>query len=95
MRSWSARVLKEEQRARAERHAQDERRASRRCALELGCVDEAALLKSLSAHYETHFVSTEQLAKAEIDKPALAMIPKRLAEKFGVCPVIFDPATAR
>jgi response regulator RpfG family c-di-GMP phosphodiesterase len=84
-------VLTAEQRARAERHAQDEKSRVEESAIELGYVEEVQLLKALSAHYETQFVSTAQLAKAAIDKPTLAMIPRRVAEMLGVFPVIFDP----
>jgi response regulator RpfG family c-di-GMP phosphodiesterase len=86
-------VLTDEQRDRAERQAQDDKTRVEESAIELGFVEEGPLLKALSAHYETQFVSTAQLARAAIDKPTLAMIPKRVAEMFSVFPVIFDPAT--
>ena len=52
---------------------------------------EAALLKALSALYQTHFVSAEKLAKADIPKATVQMIPHRVAETLGVFPVVFDP----
>ncbi|MEZ4262028.1 MAG: DUF4388 domain-containing protein [Polyangiaceae bacterium] len=52
---------------------------------------EADLLKALSAIYQTHFVSTERLAKAEIPRATLLTIPRKVAEKLGVFPVTFDP----
>jgi response regulator RpfG family c-di-GMP phosphodiesterase len=86
-------VLTAEQQARAERHAQDEKMRVEEAVLDLGYAEEGAMLKALSAYYETQFVSTAQLAKAAIDKPTLAMIPKKVAEMLAVFPVIFDPAT--
>jgi response regulator RpfG family c-di-GMP phosphodiesterase len=55
---------------------------------------EADLLKALSAIYQTHFVSTERLAKAEIPRATLLTIPRKVAEKLGVFPVTFDPAAS-
>jgi response regulator RpfG family c-di-GMP phosphodiesterase len=58
--------------------------------LQLGLLAEADLLKSLSAHYRVHFISSEKLAKAEVSRALLDMIPQRFAEKIGLCPVVFD-----
>ncbi|MDP9000743.1 MAG: response regulator, partial [Myxococcota bacterium] len=58
--------------------------------LQLGLVSEANLLKSLSAQYKVHFISSEKLAKAEVARAVLEMIPQRFAEETGVCPVVFD-----
>jgi hypothetical protein len=48
------------------------------------------MLKSLSAHYQVHFISAEKLSKADVARVLLSMIPQRFAEKIGVCPVVFD-----
>jgi response regulator RpfG family c-di-GMP phosphodiesterase len=61
--------------------------------LELGLVGEPALLKSLSARYHAHFISSEKLAKADLGRAVLDMIPMKFAEKVGVCPIMFDPQT--
>jgi len=53
-------------------------------------MSEAELLKALSAVYRTHFVSTERLAKADIPRATVQMIPRRVAETLGVFPVLFD-----
>ena len=58
--------------------------------LELGLASEAAMLRALSAHYQVHFVSSEKLAKAEVNRALIDMIPQRFAEKLGLCPVVFD-----
>jgi response regulator RpfG family c-di-GMP phosphodiesterase len=58
--------------------------------LELGLVTEADMLKSLAADYQVYFISSEKLAKAEVARALLDMIPLKFAEKIGVCPVVFD-----
>ncbi|HET9956352.1 MAG TPA: HD domain-containing phosphohydrolase [Polyangiaceae bacterium] len=62
--------------------------------LELGVLEEAALLKYLAALHRTRFVSTEKLAKAEIDRLTLDKVPKKLAERDCVFPVLYDPQAA-
>ncbi|HVY26337.1 MAG TPA: HD domain-containing phosphohydrolase [Polyangiaceae bacterium] len=62
--------------------------------LELKAIDEAALLKYLAALHKTRFVSTEKLAKADIDRITLDKVPKKLAERDTVFPVLYDPQTA-
>jgi response regulator RpfG family c-di-GMP phosphodiesterase len=61
--------------------------------LELGAASEADLLRCLSAQYQVHFISSEKLAKAEVSRALLTMIPQRFAEKIGMCPVVFDAKT--
>src|SRR3954462_2351921 len=62
--------------------------------LELKALDEAALLKYLAALHKTRFVSTEKLAKADIDRITLDKVPKKLAERDTVFPVLYDAQTA-
>jgi hypothetical protein len=84
------RVVKADQ---AERAIAESRASSERIEevlLDLGMVSEADLLKSLSAHYQVHFISAEKLSKADVARVLLNMIPQRFAEKIGVCPVVFD-----
>jgi response regulator RpfG family c-di-GMP phosphodiesterase len=61
--------------------------------IQLGLIDEAKLLKSLAAHYQVYFVSTEKLSKAEPSRQTLALIPQRFAETSNICPIQFDAAT--
>jgi response regulator RpfG family c-di-GMP phosphodiesterase len=61
--------------------------------LELELVQEAGLLKALAMEYKVHFISTERLAKADIPRALVNMIPQRFAEKVGACPVVFDAKT--
>jgi response regulator RpfG family c-di-GMP phosphodiesterase len=57
-------------------------------------LSETDLLKALSGIYRTHFVSAEKLAKADIPRATVQMIPRRVAETLGVFPVLFDQQTS-
>ena len=59
--------------------------------MDLAILDEADLLKHLAAHHKTRFVTTDGLQRAVVPRATLEMIPRRVAETFGVCPVMFDP----
>jgi response regulator RpfG family c-di-GMP phosphodiesterase len=61
--------------------------------LEVNALDEAALLKFIAGVHRTRFVSTEKLSKADIDRATIDRVPKKLAEKHGMCPVMWDPKT--
>ena len=61
--------------------------------LDVGVLDEAALLKLLAARYGTRFVSTPRLAKAGVPLRALELVTRELAERFRVAPVVFDQRT--
>jgi response regulator RpfG family c-di-GMP phosphodiesterase len=61
--------------------------------IETGVMDEPSLLAWLAAVYQTRFVSTEKLSRAEIDRGALGLVPRELAERASVFPVVYDPAT--
>jgi response regulator RpfG family c-di-GMP phosphodiesterase len=62
--------------------------------LEVKAIDEVALLKHLATVHKTRFVSTDKLSKAEIDPNTLSKVPRKLAEKSNVFPVMYDPATS-
>jgi response regulator RpfG family c-di-GMP phosphodiesterase len=62
--------------------------------LEMKAIDEAALLKYLASLYRTRFVSTEKLAKADIDRITLDRVPRKLAERDLIFPVLYDAANA-
>jgi response regulator RpfG family c-di-GMP phosphodiesterase len=62
--------------------------------LEVKAIDEVALLKHLASVHKTRFVSTEKLAKAEIDPNTLAKVPRKLAERANVFPVLYDAQTS-
>ncbi len=59
--------------------------------VETGVMEEGPLLKWIAALFQTRFVSTEKLAKADIDRSTLGLVPRALAEKLLVFPVVFDP----
>ena len=58
--------------------------------LESNAIDELALLKYLAALHKTRFVSTEKLSKADIDRLTLDKVPKKLAERDNIFPVLYD-----
>jgi response regulator RpfG family c-di-GMP phosphodiesterase len=58
--------------------------------LELGLVSEPELLKALSAHYKTRFITTEKLAKADIPRTLLDIVPRKVAERYAAFPVLYD-----
>lgn len=62
--------------------------------LDTGAMDEPRLLKYLAHLHRTRFVSTEKLAKAEIDRAILEKIPRKLAEQRTIFPVLFDSKTS-
>jgi len=61
--------------------------------VETGVLDEASLLAWLANIYQTRFVSTEKLARAEIDRATLALVPRELAERASLFPVMYDAST--
>ena len=62
--------------------------------LETGALGEADLLKFLANTYRTRFVTTEKLAKAQIDRATLDKVPKKVAEQFTAFPVMYDGQTS-
>ncbi len=58
--------------------------------LEIKAMDEARLLKYLAGLHRTRFVSTEKLGKAEIERATLDKVPKKLAERECLFPVLYD-----
>jgi response regulator RpfG family c-di-GMP phosphodiesterase len=87
-------LLTNDQHTQALAHAAQDRVRVEEAILDLGMLTEAVLLKALSAHFQTQFVSSEKLAKTNVDKPTLAMIPREAAEALGLFPVMFDPKTS-
>ena len=56
-------------------------------------LSEPDLLKYLASVHKTRFVSTEKLAKADIDRSTLERVPRKLVERLNVVPVLFDSQT--
>ncbi|RKH73221.1 HD domain-containing phosphohydrolase [Corallococcus aberystwythensis] len=61
------------------------------CLVELGLLQEAALLRLLANEFQTRFVTADKLAKARIDTKVLDKLPVRLAEAQNVLPLAVDP----
>jgi HD-GYP domain-containing protein (c-di-GMP phosphodiesterase class II) len=61
------------------------------CLVELGLLQETALLRFLAAEFNTRFVSAEKLAKAKLPSEVLDKLPVRLAEAQTVLPLAYDP----
>ena len=61
--------------------------------IETGTLDEPGLLAFLAALYQARFVATDKLARAEIERNVLNLIPRELAERACVFPVLFDAST--
>lgn len=61
--------------------------------LDLKFLEEVVLLKYLASLHKTRFVSTEKLAKADIDRLTLDKVPKKLAERELIFPVLYDSAS--
>ena len=62
--------------------------------LDTNSLDEATLLKFLANLHKTRFVSTEKLSKADIDKFTLDKVPKKIAERDSIFPVLWDQKNA-
>ncbi|RKH65603.1 HD domain-containing phosphohydrolase [Corallococcus llansteffanensis] len=61
------------------------------CLVELGLLQEAALLRLLANEFQTRFVTADKLAKVRIDTKVLDKLPVRLAEAQNVLPLAIDP----
>lgn len=88
-----ARVLSRQQHDRVVAVVQQTQERAEEVLLDSEMLGEADLLKALSGVYRTHFVSTEKLARADIPRATVQMIPRRVAETLGVFPVLFDRNT--
>lgn len=60
------------------------------CLVELGLIQEIAILRFLAAELKTRFVSGEKLALAKIDASVLERVPVRMAEKENFFPLAVD-----
>ncbi len=71
-------------------HAQRTGQRIEEALIDSGVIAESDLLKLLAAQYQSRFVSTARLAKADIDRRTLELVPHKLAERLQVFPVVFD-----
>jgi response regulator RpfG family c-di-GMP phosphodiesterase len=56
----------------------------------MGYLGEADLLKFQANFYKTQFISTQKLANAPIEKGLLKLVPRKLAERLTVFPILFN-----
>jgi response regulator RpfG family c-di-GMP phosphodiesterase len=61
--------------------------------LDRGILDEPQILRFLATENQTRFVSTDKLAKANIDRAVLQRVPHKFAEQRTVFPIMYDAAT--
>lgn len=61
------------------------------CLVELGLLQETALLRFLATEFKTRFVSAEKLSKAKIPPEVLDKVPVRMAEAQDFLPIALDP----
>ncbi len=62
--------------------------------VDAGAMAEYDLLKYLAKSYRTRFVVTSKLARVDLDRALLELVPRKVAEELVVFPVLFDPATS-
>ncbi|MCA9536935.1 MAG: DUF4388 domain-containing protein [Myxococcales bacterium] len=74
-------------------HAQRHAERVEEAVVELGVVSEADLLRTVAEMVRTQFVSTEKLAKAQVSRSLIEMVPRRVAERLGAFPILFDRKT--
>lgn len=58
--------------------------------IDCGFISEQDLLKYVSTHHGTRFVSTQKLYGAQIEPRLLALVPRKLAEQHIAFPVMYD-----
>jgi len=61
--------------------------------VQLGVIAEAELLKRLASWYQTQFVTTEKLARANIDRAVTQILPLAFVERTQVLPIRHDRRT--
>ncbi len=83
-------IISTEQRERALQVVQTMEERLEEALIEIHATDEATLLKYLATLHKTRFVSTDKLAKADIDRFTLDKVPRKLAEHHVVFPVLYD-----
>jgi response regulator RpfG family c-di-GMP phosphodiesterase len=53
-------------------------------------LSEPDLLRLVSTMHNTKFISTEKLYRAQIDARIIGLVPRKLADLYGLMPVMFD-----
>ncbi|MEM9730682.1 MAG: HD domain-containing phosphohydrolase [Myxococcota bacterium] len=71
-------------------HAQRTQSTAEEAMLQLGYIEENALLKYIATLYQTRYVSSDKLSKAGVDASLLRQVPRKLAKRLTACPILFD-----
>lgn len=61
--------------------------------LSANALSEAELLRAMAMFHQTRFVTTDKLSKADIGRVVLDKVSVRLAEMYGVFPIVWDAKT--
>jgi len=88
-------IVSEADHERAVEYARSRNMRIEEALLELGILNEAELLQFVSRLHETQFVSTERMSRAKVDAAALRLVPKKLAELYGLYPLLHEAAPNR
>ncbi|MGB5813516.1 MAG: HD domain-containing phosphohydrolase [Polyangiales bacterium] len=71
-------------------HAQRTQSTAEEAMLQLGYMEEGALLKFIANLYQTRFVGSERLSKAAVDPGLLRDVPRKLAKRLTAFPILYD-----
>lgn len=71
-------------------HAQRTQSTAEEAMLQLGYIEENALLKYIATLYQTRYVGSEKLSKAGVDPNLIRQVPRKLAKRLTAFPILFD-----
>ncbi len=74
-------------------HAQAASERIEEALIATGVMSEAEALKYVAALYRTRFVSSERLARADVEQTVIELVPRKLAERLLVFPIKMDRKT--
>ncbi len=83
-------MIEPAQQQRAILHAQQIEGRCEDAIIEIGAITEAELLQYLANIFRTRFVTTPKLAKLSVAPAVLRLVPKKLAEKLTIFPILYD-----
>jgi len=83
-------VISKEQHAGAISHYKSHGGYVEESLIEIGAIDEDTLLKHLANNYKTRFVTTAKLRKADISQKVIERVPRELAIKHHLFPILYD-----
>ena len=58
--------------------------------MDIGNLDEKALLSAIAAYHETKFVTTDKLRNADFGRDIISMLPVKMAKAFTAFPINYD-----